>query len=168
MARKIDPRILELAANINNGDNPIKFFKRFLDDIFLLWQGTADDFAEFMDLLNNFHTNIKFKKEGDFTNRSTEFLDVSIRMAGKTLITDLHVKPTAANQYLMPSSVHPEHISNNIPFSLAFRIRRICSREEDFNMRLSQFRIKLLERNYKPKVIDAAFARIRAKSREET
>ena len=30
MARKIDPKILDLATALNNGTNPILFFKRFL------------------------------------------------------------------------------------------------------------------------------------------
>ena len=35
MAKKIDPLISEIATRINNGENPLLFFKRFLDDIFL-------------------------------------------------------------------------------------------------------------------------------------
>ena len=95
-------------------------------------------------------------------------MDVSVQILDGTLTTDLHIKPTAANQYLLPSSTHPEHISANIPYSLGFRIRRICSRDEDFNKRLAQFRTMLLERKYHPKVIDAAFTRVKAMSREET
>ena len=144
------------------------FFKRFLDDIFILWDGSSEEFEEFMTLLNAFHTNIKFKAEHDFAKRTTTFLDVTISIVGGELKTDLYVKPTAANQYLQPNSCHPEHISRNIPYSLAFRIRRICSRDEDFNKRLTEFRAKLLERKYHQKVINAAFTRVRQKTREET
>ena len=106
--------------------------------------------------------------ESDFATRSTSFLDVNIQIVGGTLNTDLYTKPTAANQYLQPNSTHPEHISRNIPYSLAFRNRRICSRQEDFDLRLGELRRMLLDRKYLPKVIDAAFSRVRKLSREQT
>ena len=73
------------------------FYKRYLDDVFLLWQGTAEEFGEFWDLLNSFWTNIGFTMESDFATRSTSFLDVNIQIVGGTLNTDLYTKPTAAN-----------------------------------------------------------------------
>ena len=39
MARNIDKKIEDLAKNVS-GENPIKFFKRFLDDIFMLYRGS--------------------------------------------------------------------------------------------------------------------------------
>ena len=41
--------------------------------------------------------------------------------------TDLFKKAGRKNQFLLPSSAHPKHTSKGIPFSLAYRLRRICS-----------------------------------------
>ena len=41
MAKKIDTKIEELAKSFNN-ENPVIFFKRFLDDIFMLFRGSSD------------------------------------------------------------------------------------------------------------------------------
>jgi hypothetical protein len=41
--------------------------------------------------------------------------------------TDLYKKAGRKNQYLLPSSAHPKHTTKGIPFSLAYRLIRICS-----------------------------------------
>ena len=40
---------------------------------------------------------------------------------------DLYTKPTDTHQYLLPTSCHPKHFCKNVPYSLALRLRRICS-----------------------------------------
>ena len=42
----------------------------------------------------------------------------------------LYTKPTAEHQYLLRSSCHPLQTKRAFPFSLALRIRRICSSNE--------------------------------------
>ena len=59
MARKIDPKILALAKTLNGGLNPIEFFKRFLDDIFMVYQGSVNSLHSFLSELNNIHPTIK-------------------------------------------------------------------------------------------------------------
>ena len=46
------------------------------------------------------------------------------------IVTDLYRKETDRNQYLLTSSCHPVECTDNIPFSLALRIVRICSEIE--------------------------------------
>ena len=57
-------------------------------------------------------------------------------------------------QYLLTSSCHPPHIKDNIPFSLAYRIVRICSEEETRDKRLEELKNMLLSREYKNKLIE--------------
>ena len=68
--------------------------------------------------------------------------------------------------YLLPSSSHPAHVSNNIPYSLAYRIVRICSKLE---LRVAQFlklRDFLLSRDYNSSTVDSAIVRAKAIPRE--
>ena len=65
-------------------------------------------------------------------------------------MTDLYRKPTDRNRYLLTSSCHPAHVTNNIPFSLALRIVRICSDKVSRDTRLEELNKLLLSRNYKP------------------
>jgi len=55
----------------------------------------------------------------------------------------------------------------NIPYSLAYRIRRICSDEDTFEMRLQELKEMLTIRDYKPRIIDEAITRVRQIPREE-
>ena len=60
---------------------------------------------------------------------------------------------------LLPSSSHPPHITSNIPYSLAYRLVRICSEPDSLSKRFSELRELLLSRNYSPSVIDDAISR---------
>ena len=78
----------------------IGFFKRYLDDIVIVWLGSQDEFDEFFALLNGFHRNLNFTCTPDFINRTTTFLDVNVTITEGIITTDLYIKPTSANQYL--------------------------------------------------------------------
>ena len=96
-----------------------------------------------------------------------QFLDTSCKVIEGKIITDLYRKETDRNQYLLPNSCHPAHVTDNIPFSLALRIVRICTLQEDREKRFSELKDLLLSRDYKPKVIDSAIQKARNIPREE-
>ena len=50
----------------------------------------------------------------------------------------LYTKPTAEHQYLLRSSCHPLHTKRAFPFSLALRIRLMCSSNEMFKLRWNE------------------------------
>ena len=89
---------------------------------------------------------------------SIPFLDTSIKIKDGQLVTDLYLymKPTDQNQYLLPSSCHPAHCTQNIPFSLALRIIRICSEESDRDRRLTELKEMLMLRDYNKNIVNAA------------
>jgi hypothetical protein len=174
LARKIDPKILELATFLANGTNPISFFKRFLDDIFMVYNGSVESLHVFLTELNKLHPTIKFTMSHTVPNLnenhqqcecehspSVAFLDTSCRISNGKIIVDLYRKKTDRNQYLLTSSCHPAHVTKNIPYSLALRIVRICTLPGDRDKRLDELKCLLLARNYKPKLIDAAIQKIK-------
>ena len=132
----------------------------------------------FLEELNLLHPTIKFTiSHTTPTNESTScdckpsdflaFLDTSTSIVNNKIIVDLYKKPTDRCQYLLTSSCHPPHITDNIPFSLAYRIVRICSEEETRDKRLAELKNMLLSRDYKAKLIDNAIARARATPRSK-
>ena len=58
------------------------------------------------------------------------FLDTSCQIIDGRIVTDLYRKETDRNQYLLTSSCLLAHVTENIPYSLALRIVRICSLPE--------------------------------------
>ena len=57
---KIDKLAEDLATSFGDGIHPIRMWKRFLDDIFIIWTGTLERLHQFLDDLNMIHQTIKF------------------------------------------------------------------------------------------------------------
>ena len=84
--------------------------------------------------INSIHPTIKFKHEfSNSSHQSLPFLDVQVHLDNSLIETDLHTEPTDKHQYLLKTSCHPAHTKRTIPFSLALRLRRICSTDDFFN-----------------------------------
>ena len=102
---KYDVLIQRLAPNL------ILFFKRYIDDIFMIWTGTEEEFLTFFKQLNEMHPTIKFTYSYNPKTRSTTFLDTTVTLNDmNSLSTDLYQKETDRVQYLLPTSCHPSHI----------------------------------------------------------
>ena len=141
---------------------PLVWF-RYIDDIFFIWTHGNDKLHDFIEYVNNYHSTIKFTCE--FSTSKIPFLDVMVHLVNQTLQTDLYSKPTDAHQYLHWSSCHPIHTRKGLVYSLAYRLRRICSTPEFLKNRLSELKQFLLARGYKSKVIDPAIERASSKQR---
>ena len=63
--------------------------------------------------------------------------------------------------YVLPSSCHPPHEHENVSFSLAMRIVRICSLPKTRDQRLQELKEMSLERKYRPNILDNAISRAR-------
>ena len=100
-------------------------------------------------------------------SESIPFLDTLCTIKNGKVITDLYRKPTDRNQYLLTSSCHPAHVPENIPFSQALRITRICSEDGTKEKRFSELKQLFLDRQYPEKIIDAAITKARAIPRLE-
>ena len=145
-------------------------WKRYIDDIFLLWLGTISQLEEFHTYLNSVHPTMKFDKpEFDRETNSCNFLDLNIcvKPDGK-IVTDLYKKKTSIPSALLPSSAHPAHTSKSIVFSMAFRLLRICSTPDLLDFRLTELQNDvLIPRNYKPSAIKKVFEEIKSMDRTE-
>ena len=65
----------------------------------------------------------------------------------------------------MPNSCHPNHIFKNVPYSLALRILRICSKKDDLEKRLEELQSMLISRNYNKNIVQSAITRVKALDR---
>ena len=85
-------------------------WKRFTDDIFLIWLLYTDKLAGFITHLNQIYPTIKFISETLYTEVS--FLDLLIYIINGTLYTRLYIKPTDKHMYLDYHSDHPLGLKN--------------------------------------------------------
>ena len=104
-------------------------WSRFIDDISSIWVTCLKTILTFYEFINSFHSTIKFTME--HSNSSIAFLDIKQHIDDQGKIdTDLYKKPTDTNQYLHFTSSHPRHMKTGIPYGLALRICRICTKTE--------------------------------------
>ena len=77
--------------------------------------------------------------------------------------TYLYTIPTDKHQYLLVSSCHPQHTKRAIPFSLALRLRRICSNPDNYRLRTNELINYLANRGY-----DKTFLKIQIQRASDT
>ena len=91
-------------------------WKRFIDDIFIIWTHGLESLRAFFQYLNNCLPSIKF--EMDQSTSHIHFLDVTVSIDDQHNIqTDLYTKPTDSHNYLNYKSAHPRHCRDGIPYS---------------------------------------------------
>ena len=139
---------------------------RYIDDIFMIWTHSVDELHAFTSYLNNIHPTIKFTSNYSFT--SIPFLDVNVSVNSGNITTDLYTKATDKHQYLLHSSCHPQHTKRAIPFSLALRLRRICSSDETFKQRSNELKSYLNKRGYNLPFLNQEIARVHNITRTQT
>ena len=131
---------------------------RYIDDIFMIWTHTEQALATFTSYLNDIHPTIKFTC--NYSSTSIPFLDVNVLLNNGKLDTDLYTKPTDKHQYLLHSSCHPHHTKRAIPFSMALRLRRICSSNETFTLRTNELKTYLNKRGYNMSFLNNEIRRV--------
>lgn len=102
-----------------------KYFYRYVDDTFVVWQHGIERLKDFLSLLNSIHSNIKFTMEIE-KDGCLPFLDILIcRKADGSLAHKVYRKPTHTDLYLNASSHHHPAQKRGILKTLVHRARSI-------------------------------------------
>lgn len=133
------------------------YYRRYIDDIFLIWEHGEAELLSFIAAFNNAHNSISFSHA--YSNERINFLDVTVLLRDGQLCTTLYKKPTDRHRYLHFHSSHVKHCKTSIPYSQALRYKRICSEDSDFNYNCVTLKKALIEQKYPVSLIDDAFAR---------
>ena len=97
----------------------------------MIWTHGRDELEKFIMYLNNIHPKIKFTS--DISDTHVNFLDTTVRIDLDRLIyTTLYEKPTDTHLYLHYESAHHSPCHKKDPYGQFLRIRRICSKNDDF------------------------------------
>ena len=118
----------------------------YIDDIFFIWTHGEEKLTQFLNELNNFHSNLKFTYETSSCTVNCFRSKRKLKQWGNTYRP--YIKPTDGHQYLHYQSSQPLHIKNSIPYSQALRVSRICSSEKDFKTHAFHMKECFLARGY--------------------
>ena len=91
-----------------------QLWKRFIDDIFLIWPHGRNSLIKFIEHLNTAHPTMKFTS--DISGTGISFLDLTIYIKQSRLHTRLYTKPTDRYMYLNYFSEHPMSLKKSIPY----------------------------------------------------
>ena len=141
------------------------FFKRFIDDIFLIWLHGEKQLQDFLQMINSHHKTIKFTEEHSKTE--IPFLDTLVYKENGKLLTKVYHKKTDQKQYQHYKSSHPKNQKDAVPYGLLIRARRICSKDKDFKEEATKIITSLLKRGYPDQILLTAFNRAWSKLQEE-
>lgn len=89
---------------------------RYIDDIFLVWDGPVDPLLKFLTTMNVNPYNLTFIMSYDC--HKVTILDVSVEVDDNgTIKSNLYRKPMAENTILQAQSLHPRPLIQSIPYS---------------------------------------------------
>ena len=109
-------------------------WKRFRDDMFVVWTHGSAALNSLLDNLINLDDTRKIKFTMQIAEENElEFIDLKVKIAeGKTNI-DVYSKPPNSFTYTLLSTCYLYQNIHNISKVIAFRLRRICDKDERYN-----------------------------------
>lgn len=82
-------------------------------------------------------------------------------------MTDLYKKETDTCSYLHGDSFHPMHLKKSLPISQYNRIRRICSKQADYEKQADELDSRFAVKGYPQEWITAASEKFNGCTQEE-
>ena len=126
------------------------FLLCYIDDIFFIWTHGEEKLTQFLNELNNFRSNLKFRYKTSVC--SVHFLDLNVSLRNEAIHADLYIKLMDSHQDLHYQSSHSLHIKTSIPYSQGLRVSRTCSSEKDFKSHVSHMKEWFLAIGY-PEIV---------------
>ena len=130
----------------HNQKQQLIFYRRFIDDIFLMWEGSEVDLRQFLTDLNANTNNIKL--DYVISTSSVNFLDVRIEQQRGKLTTKVYFKTTDRNSYLSIRSGHHPAWIKNIPKGQFLRVRRNCTEYSDYVEQANTLKRRFVQKGY--------------------
>ena len=122
------------------------YYRRYIDDIFFIWNGLSTELDNFIDHLNSAHPTIKFTKT--ISNSQVTFLDLDIYKKDDIYHTKPHFKPTNTFSYVHGTSNHPSSTFKGVTTGENIRILRNTSEEHNYIKTMDFIKERFRARKY--------------------
>lgn len=154
-------------ANIYVGDRidryiesrkQVLYYRRYIDDLFILWKGPLDLWRNAMSSINNLEKGLKIEFSKPSKNMAI-FLDLQVYRDpfNKTIQTTVYQKPLNKYHYISPSSCHEPNMFSGFIKGELTRYARLSSTVFAYEQVKRKFRARLIARGYKRAFIDKIF-----------
>lgn len=139
--------------NNNIYANKIIFYSRYVDDTFIIFDGTLRQVDSFKNFLNGINKNIQFTIETEHEN-TINFLDLTLTRRMDTLKFNIYRKPTATSHTIHADSHHPYSQKMAAYNSLIHRLLTVPLDNNDFQAELNTIRFIAVSNGYSSSIID--------------
>ena len=127
------------------------FWKRYIDDIFGIWQHSQAQLHNFLQHLNSINPNIKVTLTS--SSSCIHFLDCTVFKSNNHLATKIYSKPTDSHRLLHFNSFHPRHVFESIVKAQILRFIKLSSHPKDFLASYRTLKSSLLHCGYSRSLI---------------
>jgi hypothetical protein len=161
---KIESRLLT-----NKNIKQPKFYRRYVDDIFAVFECDQDK-EDFYKHLNNAHRNLQFTMENaDTSSKSLPFLDVEITITpDETFATKVYKKPTSTGVLLHYDAMAPKRWKTSIIKWFLKRASEITSSNILFELEVNNIKNAFTANGYPAKFIDETISEYRSRHESES
>ena len=143
-------------------------WKRYIDDVFSLWDTKREEIDQFILEANRHHPTIKFSAEiSDIEANFLDTTDFKGKRFHKDSILDLstHFKPTEKFQYTHYTSCHAPGVKKRFIKGKALRLLRTNSSEKKFEDNICNFKSNLRARRYPDYLVNKVLAEVKFTNR---
>ena len=131
----------------------LKTWKRYRDDVYILWNGGSESLDCFFWQLNYKHSRIEFTIEREVAG-VLPFLDLSIKRLHNKLITKVYRKDTHTQRYAHWRSNMSKNCKLGVLKGLIHRAHQLCDLKEDLLCELQLLRDVFVSNGYPRKLVE--------------
>ncbi|XP_069481482.1 uncharacterized protein [Ambystoma mexicanum] len=145
----------------------ITMWKRYIDDVLLVWHGDETTLLAFFQWLNGLNLFLKFTLY--YNKGRIYFLDLTIVSNPETKTLELRPfhNATDRNSLLRYESLHPKALRDNLPFGQFLRLKRNSSNRDVFLSEATTLSNNLVSRGYPSKIVKKSLKRALNNNRED-
>ena len=148
---------------INQSPNKPLIWKRYIDNIFSLWNTNKEAIHNFTKLANSFHPTIKFTAE--ISDTEITFLDICVYKGDRfkkhsNIDVRTHFKPTETFQYTHFDSCHLPGVRKGFLKGEALRLLRTNYSKAKFDEHMALFKQRLQHRGYPDNLLNMILSKV--------
>lgn len=153
MGARYAPSVANITLNkwesetiFKNRPHSLLLYKRYIDDVMILWEGTKESFNKFLESMNMNKYNLKFTAE--YSLATVNYLDLTLFKQGDHISTKTFFKETDRNAYVPTHSCHHPQWIGAVPKGQYMRIRRNCANILDYFTQAAILTTRFREKGY--------------------
>lgn len=150
----------------NKFASKIIFYKRYVDDTIVFFNGNIRQLNSFTNYLNSTSPHLKFTLETEL-NESINFLDLTLIKTNNGMSYKIYRKPTATDHTIHASSNHPQSHKMAAYNCFVNRLIKIPMTQDDYNQEYTILKYIAVSNGYQSNIIDKIISKQKNKNRPD-